>query len=332
LQGPIDRGTLQRAENTARRHTTVPLNRRALLCRAVGAVATSVLPWADTWAQTPGEPAALIKKPVPASGELLTSIGIGTNRYGVGTDASARAALKTTLELFHQLGGQVIDTAEEYGSAETVLGDLITELGIGDDLFLASKVRMTGRAAGVHSIEQSFTRLRAERLDLMQVHDLIDLPTQLNTLRSLKAEGRIRYIGVTTARTGQHAELARIMEHEQIDFIQLSYSLEERSAADRLLPLAADRGIAVLANLPFGQGGLFGAVGERPLPEWAAEFDCTSWSQFFLKYITSHPAVTCAIPGTRRESHVLDNLGAARGRLPDAALRVRQEQFFDSLT
>lgn len=309
----------------------MPLNRRELLCRTVGTVAASAFPWAGTCAQATAESAPPIRKAIPSSGELLTPIGIGTNRYGVGADANARAPLKATLELFHRLGGQVIDTAEEYGSAESVLGDLVAELGIRSNLFLASKVRMSGRAAGVRSVEQSFTRLRSERLDLMQVHDLIDVRTQLETLRTLKAEGRIRYIGVTTARTGQHAELARIMANEQLDFIQLSYSLDQRSAADRLLPLAADRGIAVLANLPFGQGGLFRAVGERPLPEWAAEFDCTSWSQFFLKYIISHPAVTCAIPGTRRESHVLDNLGAARGRLPDATLRARQERFFDSL-
>jgi aryl-alcohol dehydrogenase-like predicted oxidoreductase len=276
--------------------------------------------------------AALIRKTLPSTGEQITAVGIGTNRYSVGASEAARAPLRATLARFHELGGQVIDTAEEYGNAEGVIGDLTTELGISEQLFVASKVRMVGQAAGERSIEQSYARLRRDRLDLMQIHDLTDYAVQIDTLRALKAAGRLRYIGVTTSRSRQHAQIEHLMATEELDFVQLSYSLEDRTAANRLLPLAADRGIAVLVNVPFGQGRLFRAVGSRPLPDWAAEFDCASWGQFFLKYIIAHPAVTCAIPGTRQEHHAVDNLGAARGRLPDTELRARQEVLFDSFT
>jgi aryl-alcohol dehydrogenase-like predicted oxidoreductase len=303
------------------------LGRRQVV--SAGLAIAGSMPWLTTLPQAQAQ--ATIKKTIPTSGEQLTPIGIGTNRYTVGRDDSARAALRATLARFHALGGQVIDTAEEYGESETVVGDLITELDITDRVFLATKVRMAGRSAGVRSIEQSYQRLRRDRLDLIQVHDLIDYESHVDTLRRLKDEGRLRYIGITTSGRSQHAETERLMARDALDFVQLSYSLDERSAADRLLPLALDRGMAVLVNLPFGRGGLFRAVGDRPLPDWAAEFDCVSWGQFFLKYIISHPAITCAIPGTRQERHVIDNLGAAVGRLPDGELRRRQEEFFDAI-
>jgi len=302
------------------------LSRRAVIRRGMTAGIALAMPY-RLGAQT----GALIKKAIPSTGELLTPIGIGTNRYSVGPSEAARAPLRTALARFHALGGQVIDTAEEYGNAEGVIGDLTAELGIGEELFIASKVRMFGRAAGERSIEQSFARLRRDPIDLMQVHDLTDYAAHIDTLRALKGSGRLRYIGITTSRSGQHAQLQRLMTTEDLDFVQLSYSLEDRAAANRLLPLAADRGIAVLVNLPFGQGRLFRTVSGQPLPDWAGEFDCASWGQFLLKYIIAHPAVTCAIPGTRQEQHVVDNLGAARGRLPGAELRTRQEALFDSL-
>jgi aryl-alcohol dehydrogenase-like predicted oxidoreductase len=305
----------------------VTVNRREVMRLGAGLGMACALPWGAALSQ----PRGLIKKPIPSSGELLTPIGIGTNRYSVGRGEDARAPLRATLALFHELGGQVVDTAEEYGDSEAVIGDLADALAITDALFLATKVRMRGREAGIRSIEQSLRRLRRDPVDLMQIHDLIDYQTHIETLRALKAQGRIRYLGITTSRTGQHAELERIMAREDLDFVQLSYSIDDRAAAERLLPLAADRGMAVLVNLPFGRGGLFRAVGSRPLPDWAAEFDCSSWAQFFLKYIIAHPAVTCAIPGTRQERHVVDNMGAATGRLPDAQLRRRQEAFFDAL-
>ena len=299
--------------------------RRAVIGAGIGAVACAG-PWRTAFPQTL-EP---IGKTIPSTGEALCPVGIGTNRFG--GDASARAGLRATLARFHALGGQLVDTAEEYGSSESIIGELTADLGVNEELFLASKVRMSGREAGIRSIEQSFARLRRETLDLMQVHDLIDYATQIQTLRALKEEGRLRYLGITTAGDNDPTQTERLLRTETFDFLQITYSLDDRRAAERLLPLAADRGVAVLVNRPFGRGSIFGAIGDRPLPDWAAEFDCRSWAQFFLKYIISHPAVTCAIPGTRREEHAVDNLGAAFGRLPDAAIRARQERFFDGLT
>ena len=303
------------------------VTRRELLQLGAVGAASALAPWSALRPQS----TELIKKTVPSTGEQLTPIGLGTNRYGVSTSSETMAGLRATLARFHALGGQVIDTAEEYGRAEGNIGSLTHELGINDDLFIATKVRMYGRDAGIRSIEQSFERLRREQLDLMQVHDLTDYATHIETLRELKATGRIRYIGITASRHGYAAEIERLMNTDDIDFVQLSYTLDERRAAERLLPTATDRGIAVIVNRPFGSGSVFRRIGERSLPDWAAEFDCATWGQFVLKYIISNPAVTCAVPGTRRESHVIDNLGAAYGRLPDAELRARQERFFDGI-
>ena len=298
------------------------LSRRALIGLGVGAAA------AAAWPQS----ASPIKKAIPSTGEQLTPVGIGTNRYGVGASSDEYGALRATLARFHALGGQVIDTSQEYGRSEDNIGDLSHDLGINEELFIGTKIRTFGRQAGIRSIEQSFVRLRRERLDLGQIHDLTDYATHIETLRELKAEGRIRYIGITASRHGYAAEMEKLMHTDDLDFVQLSYTLDERRAAERLLPTAIDRGVAVIVNRPFGSGNLLRRIGARPLPDWAAEIDCASWAQFVLKYIISHPAVTCAVAGTRRESHVMDNLGAAYGRLPDAALRRRQEQFFDSVT
>lgn len=303
------------------------LTRRELIGLGAGAAAAVALPWQVSRSQS----VSPIKKTIPSTGEQLTPIGIGTNRYGVSPSSDAMLELRATLARFHALGGQVIDTAEEYGRAEGNIGDLTHSLDVNDDLFIATKIRMYGREAGIRSIEQSFDRLRRERLDLVQVHDLTDYATHIETLRDLKADGRIRYVGITASRHAYATEMERLMNTDDVDFVQLSYTLDERRAASRLLPLAADRGIAVIVNRPFGSGSLFRRIGERPLPDWAAEIDCTSWGQFVLKYIISHPAVTCAVAGTRRESHVVDNLGAAYGRLPDAQLRTRQERFFDGI-
>jgi aryl-alcohol dehydrogenase-like predicted oxidoreductase len=281
-------------------------------------------------AQPPAD--ALIQKTIPSSGERLPPIGIGTNRYGVGGNAAERAPLRATLKLFAELGGRIIDTAAVYGSSESVLGDLIGELGVRDRLFIASKTDLTKGVVGEAGVQRSFERLKVEKLDLMQVHNLVNLANELAVLREWKAAGRVRYVGVTISTEDQYADLERAMKSETLDFIQVNYSLDDRSAGERLLPLAAERGMGVLVNLPFGRGSAFDRVGSRALPDWAAEFDCTSWGQFFMKYIVSHPAVPGAIPGTRREDHVRDNFAAARGRLPDAALRKRQEELFDGLS
>ena len=274
----------------------------------------------------------LILKKIPSTGEELPPVGIGTNRYGVGTGEAERAPLRATLERFAQLGGKVVDTAPIYGTSESVIGDLVSELGIRDKLFLATKTDITGRTPAPESMRQSAQRLRTDVIDLMQVHNLVKVQESLAALRDWKAGGRIRYIGVTISTEDQFDELEQVMRRETLDFVQLNYSLDDRKAAERLLPLAQDRGFAVLLNLPFGSGGLFEKVQGRSLPDWAAEFDCESWGQFFLKYLIAHPAVTCAIPGTRQARHVIDNFGAARGRLPDEAMRRRQERFIDELS
>jgi aryl-alcohol dehydrogenase-like predicted oxidoreductase len=305
---------------------SMPISRRTVLELGAGLGAMAIAGPRALAQSTP-----LLTKAIPASGERIPPIGIGTNRFGVGADEAARTALRATLKLFAELGGKVIDTAAVYGTSEEVIGDLVGELGVRASLFLASKTDLTGRVTGKAGLERSFERLGVERLDLMQVHNLANLANELAALRDWQAAGRVRYVGVTISTAEQYGDLERAIRAEKLDFVQLNYSLDDRSAGERLLPLAADRGLAVLVNLPFGRGSAFDKVGERPLPDWAAEIDCASWGQFFLKYIVAHPAVTCAIPGTRREEHVRDNLAAARGRLPDADFRRRQEQLFDSL-
>ena len=274
----------------------------------------------------------LIRKEIPSTGESLPVIGLGTNRYGVDRSETARAPLRDALERFHQLGGTVVDTAPMYRTSESVLGDLIGELAIRDDLFIATKTDETGGSSETRSqMKESRSKLATEEFDLMQVHNLRGWRDALPVMREWKTDGRIRYIGITTSREAQYDEFEQVMRSEDLDFIQVNYSLEQRSAADRLLPLAADRGMAVIINRAFGGGRLFDRVGEQPLPEWAADFGAASWAQFLLKYAVSHPAATVAIPGMTKVRHVDDNLGAAIGRLPTADERARMEVFFDGL-
>jgi aryl-alcohol dehydrogenase-like predicted oxidoreductase len=270
-------------------------------------------------------------RPIPSSGEEIPVVGIGTARRFDVDSAEDMATLREVLAAFAMMGGQVVDTAPSYGRAEIVVGELVNAIGNRDDLFLATKVRAEGREAGVEQMEESFRRLHIDRIDLMQVHNLVDVETQLATLREWKAAGRIRYLGVTTSSARQYEAFERVIGEQEMDFIQVNYSLGDRGAGERILPLAADRGMAVLINLPYARGRLFQKVGDRPLPEWAAEFDCESWGQFFLKFVLSEPAVTCAIPGTAKMTYLVDNLGAARGRLPDPELRQRMIGFYDSL-
>lgn len=299
------------------------ISRRDILRFGMGAAAGAF----GTGAQSALE---LNTRPIPSSGERLPVVGIGTNRYGTGPEEEI-APLREALKTFAAAGGKLIDTAPMYGSSEVVLGQLIAGLGIRDKLFLATKVYSDGRQEGIEEMNASFRRLRTDRIDLIQVHNLSDTATQLATMREGKAAGRYRYVGVTTSRDSQYDEMESVLKTEKLDFVQVDYSVENRTAAERILPLAHDRGVAVLINLPFGRASLFSAVRGKPLPVWTADFDCKSWAQFFLKYVIGHPAVTCAIPGTRKSSHVIDNLGAARGRLPDAALRKKMEQFFDAI-
>ncbi len=272
---------------------------------------------------TPERPAPE-RRAIPSTGEPIPVIGLGTSRvFDVGDSPADRAGPRGVLALLAEVGNAMVDTSPMYGRAESVVGDLAAGLGVRERLFLATKVWTRGRDEGIQQMDQSFTRLRAERMDLMQVHNLVDWRTQLDTLRTWKAQGRIRYIGITHYDEGAHADVAAVLDREPLDFLQINYSLGEPEAAERLLPLAADKGVAVIINRPFGGGSLFRQVRNQPLPGWASEIDCTSWAQVLLKYVLSHPAVTCAIPGTGKPEHMRDNLGAGQGRMPDKDLRER---------
>ncbi len=304
------------------------LSRREFTKAGLSAGAALVIGGQDVLAG-PGD---LIQKEIPSSGEKVPVIGLGTNRYGVDVSAAARAPLRAALGRFHELGGTLIDTAPMYRSSELVLGDLMSELGIRDELFVATKVdRTSGRDDSDAQMNESTVKLQTKTFDLMQVHNLRGWKESLPLMREWKQDGRIRYIGITTSRDSQYEDFEKVMRQEKLDFIQVNYSLEQRESAERLLPLAADNGFGVIINRAFGGGRIFDRVGDQPLPDWAREFDCTSWAQFLLKYAVSHPAATVAIPGMTKAHHVDDNIGAAHGRLPTAAERKMQEDFYDNL-
>ncbi len=267
---------------------------------------------------------------IPSSGEQVPAVGLGTVDFQGNPDTDDLSSLRQTLDVFHRLGGRLLDTSPNYGNSENVLGALLNDLGIRDATFMATKVDREDRAEGVQRMEESFQRLGGS-IDLMQVHNLRGTDVQLETLGAWKAEGRIRYIGITTHRESQHADIEKYMQRYPLDFIQVNYSLADRAAAERLLPLALDKGVAVLVNRPFGKGGLFGTVRGQALPDWAADIDAGSWGQVFLKYIMGHPAVTIPIPGTSKPHHAQDNAGALYGRLPDAGLRSEMERYLDGL-
>lgn len=281
--------------------------------------------------------AAPLKRPIPKTGELLHAVGLGTwQTFDVGGDAGGRAAAREVLGRFVKAGGQMVDSSPMYGSSESVVGDLVADLGVEKSLFLATKVWSSGREAGIRQMEESMRRMRTltlnpRAMDLMQVHNLTDVNTQLKTLREWKAQGRIRYLGITHYHEGAYSELERLIKSEQLDFAQFNYNVVTTAAEERLLPVCAEYRTAVIVNRPFEEGELFRRVKGRELPKWAQEFDCNSWAQFFLKFILAHPAVTCAIPATRNPDYLVDNMGAALGRLPDAAMRRRMVQYMRSL-
>jgi diketogulonate reductase-like aldo/keto reductase len=269
---------------------------------------------------------------IPASGEKLPVIGVGTwQTFDAGGDASARAQLQEVLRAFFAGGGRVVDSSPMYGSSESVVGDLCQALGICEPLFMASKIYTQGRAEGVRGIERSIERMRAGRMDLMQVHNLLDVETHTPTLLEAKAAKRVRYIGITHYSASAYAEIERLLKTKRYDFVQINYSLGEPESGERVLPLAKDLGVAVIANRPFQEGAMFRHVRGKPLPPWAAELGIASWAQYFLKWIVSHPAVTCAIPGTGRSEHMADNLKAGFGPLPSAAQRRAMSQYYDTL-
>ena len=259
-------------------------------------------------------------RPIPSIGEALPVIGCGTY---IGFDAapgsSDYAQLPGVLETLFAAGGSVLDSSPMYGRAETTCGELLAAAGSRPKAFIATKVWTSGREAGMTQIEQSFVRLQTDRIDLLQVHNLLDWRIQLATLRRLKEAGRVRYIGITHYTESAYPEVQAVLRAEKLDFLQINYALEDRAAAERVLPLAQERGVAVLVNRPFGGGGLLRRLAGKPLPGWAPEIGCTSWAELLLKFVLSHPAVTCAIPGTGRSDHVRDNLAAGRGEVPAMA-------------
>ena len=303
------------------------LTRRELIRLGTGAAAAGV---AAPWSSMLASEMPLITATIPSSGIEVPVVGVGTNRYRGEVGSSAMEPLRTTLETIFRLGGRLIDTSPNYGNSEEVLGALLNEAGLRQAAFMATKVDREDGDAGVARMKSSIERL-GEPIDLMQVHNLRGTEVQLEQMFEWKAAGRLGHVGITTHRVEQHAEMEAIMRKHPLDFIQVNYSLADRVAAERVLPLAIDRGIAVLVNRPFGNGRLFGAVKGVELPGWAADIDATSWGQVFLKYIISHPAATLPIPGTTKPHHAEDNMAAARGRLPDAALRRDMEAFFDAL-
>jgi aryl-alcohol dehydrogenase-like predicted oxidoreductase len=274
----------------------------------------------------------MVTRRVPRTGEELPVIGMGSSgTFDVGDDAASRDPLRDVLRTFAEAGGSVIDTSPMYGRAETVLGDLIDDLGLHPQLWLATKVWTRGREAGARQIDESFTRLRTGRIDLLQIHNLLDWREHLPTLRTLQDAGKLRYTGITHYRADAHAELERVLREEKFDWLQVNYSLAEREAETRLLPFCLEQGVAVMVNRPFADGALFERVRGRALPPWAAEIHCESWGQFFLRYAVSHPAVTCAIPATSKPRHMRDNCGAGQSPLPDERQRRRMAEYWESL-
>ncbi len=287
-------------------------------------------------APAPAAAGPILTRSVPRTGERLPVVGLGTAIvFDIGDDAARRAERRAVIQTMLEGGGRVIDTAPSYGTAETVLGELLAAMQSRGKVFLATKVRAARREAAIAEMEQSLRRLRSDTLDLMQIHnagtDSGGTMAQIELLREWKDKGIFRYIGVTHFQESANERLIELMRRGKLDFVQVNYSMAERSVERRLLPAAAETGTAVLINLPFARGKLFSAVRGKPVPEWAAEFEAASWGQFFLKYLLAHEAVTCVIPGTDKPEYMLDNLNAGRGRLPGAAMRRKMIEFLDSL-
>jgi aryl-alcohol dehydrogenase-like predicted oxidoreductase len=287
-------------------------------------------PWLPRTAFAAAVPSQLLQRAIPASGEMLPVIGLGTSRtFDVRLDDDSLEPLDGVMRTFINGGATLIDTAPSYGNAEAVTGALLERTGTQDKAFLATKVSASGRERGMAQFTASLRALQTNKLDLVQVHNLQDTHTQLALLRELKEQGQLRYIGITHYLEAAHDDLLEVLAREPVDFVQLNYSVAERNAEKRLLPYCADHGIATLINRPFQRGYLFDRVKDKPLPDWAMEVDATSWAQLLLKFILAHPAVTVAIPATSKARYMADNLKAGQGRLPDAALRERIVRAFN---
>ena len=303
------------------------LSRRQFM-QALGLLGAAVggLPL-KTWGTVP-----MLKKAIPSSGEQIPVIGMGSSRtFDAGADTEVRARLTQVLQAFFDQGGGLIDTSPMYGSSEQVLGELLANIRNKGSLFTATKVWTEGREEGIAQMQQSMRLLRVPVIDLMQIHNLLDWEVHIETLEEWKRQGQIRYIGITTHRGYDHDQLAYVMENYPLDFVQFSYSIANRKAEQQILPLAAERGIATMVNRPYQRGEIFRHVKGKELPAWATDIDCHSWGQFFLKFVVSHPAVTCTIPATSKVHHMLDNMGAGFGRMPDTQQRQRMHEYFISL-
>jgi diketogulonate reductase-like aldo/keto reductase len=303
-------------------------NRRTFLKQLGGLGATLLLkPSGMIAAEQP-----VITKAIPSTGERLPVIGMGSwITFDVGNNSYERAALAKVMQAFFDNGGALIDSSPMYGSSEEVIGAGLKTIESKDRLFAATKVWILGKKSGTRQMEDSQKLWGVPRFDLMQIHNMLDWETHWETLREWKAAGRVRYVGITTSHGRRHGDLAKAMAKTPFDFVQFTYNIEDREVERRLLPLAVERGMAVLINRPFDGGSLFRRVRGKPLPPWAAEFDCHNWAQYFLKFIVSHSAVTCAIPATSKVDHMLENMGAGFGRLPDAAIRRRMIEYFERL-
>lgn len=303
-------------------------SRRSVLAGAAGGALFARL--GPSFAQNASAP--VLNRPIPRGGEMLPVIGLGTSIvFEIGTDEAERAQRRGVIEALVQGGGKLIDTAASYGRAEGVVGDLVEQTGLRDKVFIATKAGVGSRNASVASLQESLRRLKTAKVDLMQLHNVRDPKTDLGLYREWKAQGLTRYIGITTSDVRDQDALAAIARREKPDFVQVNYSIADRAAEKRVLPVAKDNGCAVIINLPFGRNELFRQVRGKALPDWAKEFDAATWGQFFLKYLLANDAVNAVIPGTTKAEHMLDNLGAGRGKLPDAAMRQRMVSLIEAL-
>lgn len=308
---------------------SLSLRRRQLLQSMLALGAAPLLPAAHA---QPAQPQAILTRAVPSSGEALPAIGLGSwITFNVGNDPAARAACTDVMRNFFAAGGRMIDSSPMYGSAQEVIGESLQKLGMPKQLFAADKVWTASDERGPEQIETSRRHWGIGKFDLLQVHNLLSWEEHVPMLLAMKKAGRLRYAGITTSEGRRHAEFERIMQSQPLDFVQVTYNILDREVENRILPLARERGMAVIANRPFRQGALIDAVKRHPLPAWAVEIDCANWAQFLLKFIVSHPDITCAIPATSNVAHVRENMGAARGRLPDPAMRRRMIDHVEKL-
>src|SRR5262245_2412158 len=302
--------------------------RRAVL-KGIGALGIAwSLPGASAYAAT----GTIFTKPIPSTGEQLPVVGMGSwITFDVGEDKAARAERVKVLQAFFDGGGAVVDSSPMYLSSQEVIGHCLGQIANKQSLFAATKVWILGKQLGIGQMEGSQNLWGVDRFDLLQIHNMVDWETHLETLLDWKQQGRVRYVGITTSHGRRHDEMEEVMKTQPFDFVQFTYNILDREAEERLLPLAAERGIAVVVNRPFRRGDLIERFGSQPLPEWAGEIGCANWAQFLLKFAVSHPAVTCAIPATSRVDHMQENIGAAYGALPDAQMRARMIDYIESL-